>query len=588
MANTLDIIINMIKKGTGDKDAVTGLQKLGTGFKDLTGFSLGAAGGLALVGAGLREGVKLVKDSIGDWVAYNQQIREMTQVTGLGAEEISRIVQVADDWMINIDAVRTSLSFMNKTGVTPSIDNLAILADEYVNTEDKSKFAEKAVKLLGRGYQTLIPILALGGDELRRQTAAIDDNLIATDKSVKETLEYQQTMDNLQDTTTGLKNELAEGLLPALNDVLKGLTEQIDKTGKVNDVSDRLWEAQKKGNLTWAETFVMVTQIKNGFEDTSYAESVLAGITEDTTEAVYDERREVIALSQATYEAVEGVDGLTESTKKFDLEAMLAEQAADKFKQKIDDLNISIDSALGPTIEDFNITQGELTTELEETQAEIDRLIAEGYDPMSEEVLGLKGDYEELKGQYTTNEQEHDRATKEIMFDMLEQEAAIGGLTDAEGEMLQLLAEKWGLPYQATLDYMEKEKEALTYLEESGDAEGAILILEGQQSAWGLTRQAALLARDGAAAYKGVLDSLSDKVIHITTYHEDTFAQHNFQSGANFIVPPGYENDTYRMGVSSGEHVIVEPTNNFTMNVHTNAPSSTVMRDFQFMRALAG
>ena len=131
---------------------------------------------ITLAVAGLSAFAAVAKESIGDTVAYNKEIRELTQVLGLSAEETSRVVQVADDWGISIEQVRGALSLMNKNGVTPSIDNLADLADEYVATADKTEFAEKAAKLLGRQYTTLIPLFAKGGDALREQAAAVDES----------------------------------------------------------------------------------------------------------------------------------------------------------------------------------------------------------------------------------------------------------------------------------------------------------------------------------------------------------------------------------------------------------------------------
>ena len=274
------IIMSLVDNVSANMKKITGTTgSLGTAFQQLTGFSLGAAGGIALVGMGLQKGVKLAKESVTEWVKYNQAIREMTQVTGLGAEEISRIVQVGDDWLISSDAIRTSLAFMNKKGITPSIDNLAALADEYVNTTDKSAFAEKAVTILGRGYQTLIPLLALGGQGFRDATAAVEDNLIATQKSIDVTREYEAMMDTFTDTTTGLKNELAVELIPTINDLGTGLLGQIKKTKAVDDATDDLWKAQKQGLISWVETFAITTLVQNGLKDVSFAEEVLLEIT---------------------------------------------------------------------------------------------------------------------------------------------------------------------------------------------------------------------------------------------------------------------------------------------------------------------
>ena len=59
------------------------------------------------------------------------------------------------------------------------------------------------------------------------------------------------------------------------------------------------------------------------------------------------------------------------------------------------------------------------------------------------------------------------------------------------------------------------------------------------------------------------------------TTGETTAPSKGYTAGANFIVPPGYPNDTYPMRVSSGERVIVEPrnvaNNSVTNNWNVNA-----------------
>jgi hypothetical protein len=100
---------------------------------------------------------------------------------------------------------------------------------------------------------------------------------------------------------------------------------------------------------------------------------------------------------------------------------------------------------------------------------------------------------------------------------------------------------------------------------------------------------------------KGAIEGIpasKDVEIHVRTIYSEEgrppgFYEHNYASGGTFVVPPGYPNDSYHMNVSSGEVVNVIPkagntTNNYSMNVQTNAQSSTLMRDFNFMRAMAG
>lgn len=64
-----------------------------------------------------------------------------------------------------------------------------------------------------------------------------------------------------------------------------------------------------------------------------------------------------------------------------------------------------------------------------------------------------------------------------------------------------------------------------------------------------------------------------------------------FQRGADFTVPPGFDDD-FPMRVSSGERVIVIPrsqntTNNFTLNSSTRATQPAVDQNFQMMQEMA-
>lgn len=59
-------------------------------------------------------------------------------------------------------------------------------------------------------------------------------------------------------------------------------------------------------------------------------------------------------------------------------------------------------------------------------------------------------------------------------------------------------------------------------------------------------------------------------------------------SGADFIVPPGFPNDSFPMRVESGEHVKVTPANqvnnNFNMTVNSSAPTEPIIQDFRFFQ----
>ena len=65
----------------------------------------------------------------------------------------------------------------------------------------------------------------------------------------------------------------------------------------------------------------------------------------------------------------------------------------------------------------------------------------------------------------------------------------------------------------------------------------------------------------------------------------------DWATGGSFVVPPGYPNDSYRVGLTSGEQVQVTPknqtTNNNNWNIYTNGGAQPYQRDYNLQRALA-
>jgi len=107
------------------------------------------------------------------------------------------------------------------------------------------------------------------------------------------------------------------------------------------------------------------------------------------------------------------------------------------------------------------------------------------------------------------------------------------------------------------------------------------------------------LANISADEIKAAWDRIPTKV---TTTYEVVTVGHipdttgpGYASGGDFIVPPGYPNDSYPMRVQSGERVIVQTpaqqqaqrVNQMTMNVYTQS-APNVIDEFGMMRAMLG
>lgn len=185
-----------------NKTAAAGTN-LGTSAGKLGGAGAGSLTNMAMtMGAvtGAAFALKAVWDGlIIGTINYNKAILDSARATGIGTEEMSRIVQVADDFGIAQDVVTRSLQLATKNGFAPSIQNLAALADKVNAMEKPTERAAYLAKILGRNWATLDPLLQAGGDAIREMADGIDDGLVVTQAEADATEKLRFQLDKLND-----------------------------------------------------------------------------------------------------------------------------------------------------------------------------------------------------------------------------------------------------------------------------------------------------------------------------------------------------------------------------------------------------
>lgn len=559
-------------------------------------FALQAVGTMvsvtALIG-GLKKIGEFIKSSITDTVEYNKQIREMTQVTGLGEEEISRIVQVGDDWGISIEEIRTSLAYMNKSGITPSIDKLAQLADEYVNATNKSAWAEKAVKILGKGYQTLVPLLAQGGDALREATAGIADNMLATDESIEQSREYEVAVDNLTDSWQGFKYTIGNQVIPVLTDLFEAINDQNTAAQTHNEVLLKYRRLMELGVISQEDFVALEKEVSKEFhvgaketELMSEAVEKYSGILEYSNQAEREETIRRGKLNDVTKESIAIVrDAGTELGGSYYLAHTKVLERLRETKKALDDeadaiaisdeafgnLLGSLDGPVGQAIEDFNASQGELNAKMRGIKDDIAIAITQGYNPAGEKVMELKGKYDELDYQVKLNAINHQIAMKGMVADMVIAKLSVDGFTDAEKTFITTMLEDLGLADEATYQVLLGSTEIAEYIN-SGDfkAAGAVLSkMYGDVLGIEGTHNVEINVRVKYGSEGPPVEQPYD----INEGVEEIFGN-KMQHGGSGIVPPGY-NENYPLLLSSGEKYYVEPANQTTTNnFNINLPGS--------------
>lgn len=222
-----------------DKNLKAAKEEAKSSAAQLKGDFLSAA---TAIGAGLGTiaaiGAAAYKKIIEPTIEFNAEIRKQKDLTGLSARELSKLTQVGDDWGIEAGAMTKIMEGLAKKGFKPSIDNLAKLADGYVGATDKTAFLQEATKKYGKQILELVPLLTKGGDELRKQTDAVNENQMATDESIKAAREFEENMDRLGDTLQGVTFTLGNALIPALNDLLTPLEQFRDDLPVITKETD--------------------------------------------------------------------------------------------------------------------------------------------------------------------------------------------------------------------------------------------------------------------------------------------------------------------------------------------------------------
>ena len=172
----------------------------------------------------------------------------------------------------------------------------------------------------------------------------------------------------------------------------------------------------------------------------------------------------------------------------------------------------------------------------------------------------------EVREEIKKNADAHDEATKRIMFNLLEQRAALDGFTKAELGFLTEIAEKWGLVDKATADYVTNADLYLSTLEAtSGENLGKVRL--DLSKTLGIMDEATgkmFTMRDAIAEIEGVHDiEIRVKVTggKIPSMPGKGGGAIPLQHGTSFTVPGGFPNDSFffPMALSSGEHVDVTP-----------------------------
>jgi len=364
---------------------VIGVEAKNTGFKFT---ELKSALSLAKQAFGTVK--QVIDETVGTFVTYANQVREMTQLTGASAEQSSRMIQIADDMEVSYNSLSKSLEAAVRKGIDPSVESIAKLSDEYLALEPGLKRSEFLMKTFGRAGMDMAKIMEQGGKAIKEQNSMVDAKLILDEKAIRKAVEFTKTEDDLDDAMNGLKITIGQRLIPKVSDLLVLFTKLVtlDPAKWFNNGADA------------AANF-----LNSFFGIKPTVEDVTKVIKEQIipTQDLADSEAELKAALDATTAANTGLLGLTQSIQ-------------------------SENDTYGKSMDELQAKEKDL-------RAAFDLLIKQGWSPQSKAVQDATKAYDDNAQAMNDLVVAHNAAMAKIAYDLFITKLEADGFTDAEFEI---------------------------------------------------------------------------------------------------------------------------------------------------------
>lgn len=301
--STLRIVLQFLKQGGGDKETISSLEKMWKGAAQAAGIFGGLSAATFAV-------AKAIQQTVGTFVTYADQVRTVQNITGATAEESSRLIQVADDTKVSYESLSKAMQIASKQGITPNIEGLAALSDEYLRLSAGTQRESFLLKEFGKNGTEMAEMMSKGGAAIRQMAASMQPSLVLTQKNVDAARQYQRELDTLGDNANALKIQIGSGLVPVLNQLL----------GRINAGPPAMELAtaagQRWNELTFAQREVFLQEAeaiaKSNSEITQYADASdrAAARADALTRSQQDSASAALAQADATESVVSELEKL--------------------------------------------------------------------------------------------------------------------------------------------------------------------------------------------------------------------------------------------------------------------------------------
>lgn len=223
------------------KSLAGGLQKAFKVSAAAIGITAGAVIG---VSKAMYSGIKQTAD-------YGDKVDKMSQKIGISAEEYQKWDYVMQRAGGNVDSLKMGMKTLSQQAEKNSdaFQKLGISQEEVANSskeelfnktvsalagmEDGTERTALAAQLLGRAGADMAPLLNQGTKAIEEQKKIAEDyGMVMSNKTVKASAEFKDSLTTLGMTFKGLKNRMLGEFLPAVTEITDGLALLFTSTGQ--------------------------------------------------------------------------------------------------------------------------------------------------------------------------------------------------------------------------------------------------------------------------------------------------------------------------------------------------------------------
>lgn len=352
-SGSVDDMADSLKNSLGPAGAAAGgaIDDLAGGLKSMSPAAMVAGGAATAAAAGI---VAFGVSSINAFQDAAAGIKAFQDVTGASAEDASRLLAMADDLNISSETLGKTMGKMaveigknpekfSELGVevVKAADGSVVMSDTLVNVaehlngiKDPAERARQGAQLLGRGWQTLSPIISRSREELQAFFDEADrKGEVLTQDDIDAAEDFRLAIKDVKEAFGGLQMQLGAELVPELSNYINLMVKAEDATSVAG-----------RGIMGWAkEASKSMVQVLPGM-------SLVVQATDHLGESTKDAAEEQASATQIMEEAEAAAESLAVEEKNLADEIKNLERAdrdaLSAYEARIDAINANLDAPL--------------------------------------------------------------------------------------------------------------------------------------------------------------------------------------------------------------------------------------------------